>query len=288
MAGRGVITSLARSLDPRYATNRAVLLLMPIAGVMAGVVMLVRGGSILQMMGTAVAGALSAFGGWALTRELAPDDNIAAFVVMALAFATFPVAKPVAFLVLFTTMFLVRIVNRTAGLPARMTDSIVVSGLAIAIMYLTKSPLFGLVAALAFALDAVLQDALRRQWLFAVSCLSVAGTWFVRYGSGSDAESGLSAGISVLLAVVALAYAATVLLLRVMESVADSTGDRLSVSRVRAGMLIALLVASMAFPLGQPGLTVTAVVWASLTGVAGTAALMRLSRSGQRTGRHLV
>jgi hypothetical protein len=207
---------------------------------------------------------------------------------MALAFATFPAAKPVAFLVLFTTMFLVRIVNRTAGPPARMTDSVVVSGLAITVMYLTKSPLFGIAASLAFALDAVLQDALRRQWLFAVLCLSVAGAWLVRYGSGLDAESGLSGGIAVLLVVVALTYAATILLMRVTESVTDATGDRLSVSRVRAGMTIALLVASLAFPLGQPGLILTAVVWASLTGVAGTAILVRLLRSVHRTGLHLV
>ncbi|UCG85464.1 MAG: hypothetical protein JSW71_16235 [Gemmatimonadota bacterium] len=278
-----MITSIGRPLDRNYASNRMVLRLMPLAGVVAGVVALVRGWSLLHIVGGVVAGALSAFGGWALARELAPDHNAAAFASMALAFTTFTVAEPLSFLVLFTTMFLVRIVNRTAGPAARVGDSLVVSGLAIAVVYVTKSPLFGVVAALAFALDAVLRSAIRRQWLFSVACLVVAATWFAHYGFGPAVSPGMGVRMIGFLVVVALAFAVAISLTRTVESRADVGGDRLSVSRVRAGMLIALLVALLAFLLGRPGFALTAAVWASLAGVAGTALLTPLWRPRRTT-----
>lgn len=275
VAGAGLRSAIARPLDMRYVSNRAVVRLMPVAVAVAGAVALMRGLSVTWVVGAAVGGALAAFGGWALARELAPDDNAAAFVSMALAFATLPVVEPLTLLVLFTTMLLVRIVNRTVGLAARVADSIIVTGLAATTVYLTKIPLFGIVAALAFALDAVLHDAHRRQWVFTVLCVSVAGTWLVRYGSGLGVGPSLSTGTVALLAVVALGFAAAILLTRVVRSTADVTGDLLRVSRVRAGMLIALLVAQLALLSGQPGLVLTAPVWAALAGVAGSAAVVR-------------
>jgi len=268
-------SAIARPLDMRCVSNRAVARLTPVAVAVAGAVALIRGLSVTWVIGAAVGGALVAFGGWALARELAPDDNAAAFVSMALAFATLPVVEPLTLLVLFTTMLLVRIVNRTVGVAAHVADSIIVTGLVATTVYLAKIPLFGIVAALAFALDAVLCGAHRRQWVFTVLCLSVAGTWFVRYGSGLGVGPSLGTGTVALLAVVALAFAAAILLTRVVRSTADVTGDLLRVSRVRAGMLIALLVALLALLLGQPGLALTAVVWAALAGVGGSAVVVR-------------
>jgi hypothetical protein len=272
------VTSIGRPLDKSFATNRAVSRLMPVGGVIAGVVALMRGDAGLQVSWAFVAGILLVFGAWALARELAPDDNPAAFVSMALAFVVLPLIVPLSFLVLFTTMFLVRIVNRTVGLPARVTDSLVVTGLVFAVVYLTKSPLFGAVAALAFALDASLENRLRGQWAFAVLCLCGVGVSLMLLDVEMGAPSFVSAGVAVLLVVIVLAYLVTLLQTRVLESRGDVTGDRLAVSRVRAGMLIALLVALQALSLGEPGLAHAPIVWMTMAGVSATAVVIRLRK----------
>ena len=272
------VTSIGRPLDKRCATNRAVSRLMPVGGVIAGGVALMRGDAGLQVSWAFVAGVLLVFGAWALARELAPDDNPAAFVSMALAFVVLPLIVPLSFLVLFTTMFLVRIVNRTVGLPARVTDSLVVTGLVFAVVYLTKSPLFGTVAALAFALDASLENPLRRQWVFGVLCLCGVGVSLTLLDVEIGAPSFMSAGVAVLLVVITLAYLVPLLQTRFLESRGDVTGDRLAVSRVRAGMLIALLVALQALSLGEPGLAHAPIVWMTMAGVSATAVVIRLRK----------
>lgn len=268
--------AIGRPLDRKYATNRAVLRLLPIAGVIAGAVSLVSGESGLQIVGSIVAGSLAAFAGWAMARELAPDHNAAAFVSMALGFATHIVIGFLAFLVLFATIFLVRIVNRTVGPRARVIDSMIVAGLAITVVYVAKMPLFGVLAALAFALDAMLSEPVRRQWLFSGLCLIVVAVWFARNGAAPPESPHIARLIMVLLAAVALLFAAAIAMTRKLDSIADVTGVRLSVSRVRAGMLIALLIASQGVLQGQSGFASTALVWASMAGVAVTAFIVSI------------
>ncbi len=266
------LTSIGRPLDKNFATNRAVLRLMPIAGLAAAVVALVRGASVTQVIWWGIAGALLVFGAWALARELAPDDNSAAFVSMALGLSTLPLVVPLSFLVLFTTMLLVRIVNRTTGLPARIADSVAVTLLCFAVIYFGGNPLFGLVAALAFLFDAVLGQPLRRHGMFAIVCLLGIAASFGLSGIGAQT---VHSGVALSLAAVTLAYVVTLMLTRNIESCGDVTGIRLAASRVRAGMLVALLAAWQVLLFDEQGVAHAVVVWSAMGGVAATAVVIR-------------
>ena len=79
-------TSIGRPLDPSYPTNRAVLRLLPAAAFVAAAIHALRHGIEPGLLWAAVGGALAAFGGWALARELVPDHQAPAFAAMALAF----------------------------------------------------------------------------------------------------------------------------------------------------------------------------------------------------------
>ncbi|MFW6084190.1 MAG: hypothetical protein ACODAA_03160, partial [Gemmatimonadota bacterium] len=70
------LTSIGRSIDPSYPTNRAVLLLLPVAATVAGILAASRGAGLREMLLQAGGGALAAFGAWAVAREIAPDDEI--------------------------------------------------------------------------------------------------------------------------------------------------------------------------------------------------------------------
>ena len=124
-------TSIARVLDPRYPTNRAVLLLLAPAAGIAGAMALLRGSGLPETALSALFGAAAALAGWAFARELAPDLERLAFLGMLLTFGAFLAVESSSLLLLFAAQFLVRVVNRSVGLPARIVDSVFVAGLTV-------------------------------------------------------------------------------------------------------------------------------------------------------------
>jgi len=261
------ITSIARPLEWKYPTNRAVILLMPVGALIMAIAGFLQGHDWMQIAGAALTGAVAVFGSWALARELAPDDNAAAFISMFLAFATLRFDIP-SLLFLFTALFMVRMVNRSTGLPARYLDSFVVLGLTFWSAWEMETPGLCLVGALAFVLDGQLRDGQRHQWGFAF--IAVAGAIYVydRFGMGAADPESFSTLDTWLIASVTIIYVAIALLVHRVRAVGDATGLPLSTSRVRAAMFIGLLAASQALVHGAEGFERVSLVWAVLAGVA--------------------
>jgi hypothetical protein len=236
-------TSIGRPLDPAYATNKAVLVLLPLAAAAGAVIAWFSGAGLLQTLQQAAAYGLILFGSWALARELVPDDNPAAFISLAcgMLVAVFVVSPAV--LIVFVTLGLVRIVNRSTGLAARKTDSVVLMVLSIVVIYTTESPLFGAVAALAFILDGTLQDPLRRQWLFGLVCLGATIVYMVDHDIGPSlirAPDTLFEWLSLLFLLI---FALNILLTRKVRSRGDINDRPLDLNRVRGGMTVGLFAA---------------------------------------------
>ena len=260
------ITSIARTLDPRYPTNLAVLLLLPAAAGVAGAMALMRGSGLTEIAQAAFFGAVAAVAGWAFARELAPDLERLAFLGLLLTFGAFLTVESSSLLLLIAVQFLVRIVNRSVGLPARVIDSVFVVALTVWSVWGGAFPGLGLVGALALGLDASMSERLRRQWFFAGVCL--AATWFCldRQGPSWTPET-LPATAAGLLLIVTIAYGVTAWRTRKATSLADATGMPLSAARVRAGMAVGLLAGLQALARGQAGLEAAALVWAVLASV---------------------
>ncbi len=246
------VTSIGRPLEPKYPSNKAILILMPVAALIVGVATLMQGVG----PGESAAGALEAllivFACWALGRELVPDDNAAAFVGTALAFVFLWWWPSPSLLLLFTALALSRIVNRSTGLTARAGDSVIVTALVIWTMVSLHNPLAGVVAALALVLDARLADPNRRQWLFAAVCLAavVIQVWLI--GNANLEVMFQLEPRYVITAVTLLAFLVLSLSLRSVSSVGDVGGRALNPSRVRGGMLVVWLL-SLETGLQGPG-----------------------------------
>jgi hypothetical protein len=144
-------------------------------------------------------------------------------------------------MVLLSTLGLVRIVNRSTGLAARLSDSVVVSVLVIATVYATQSPWLGAVAALAFVLDASLKNPLRRQLLFAALCLASMVIYIVDYDVNWLSIQAPGSLLQWLAILCTLMVGLNLYLLKKIHSRGDVGGKRLNLDRVRAGMVIALL-----------------------------------------------
>ena len=166
-------SALVRPLDRRYPTNLAVMILAPAAGAVVGAVGLSGHPSLADALEWAAPGGLTVFAGWALAREIAPDDNPGRVCQHGAGAADASCcSQPPACFRLFTAIMLARMVNRSVGIPATVVDSTAVTLLAGWTAYSTGSSGPALVAAVGFGLDAVLPSPLRRQWVFAIVCLA--------------------------------------------------------------------------------------------------------------------
>lgn len=278
------LSAIGRPLDPAWPTNRAVLWLTPTAGIL-GALWAWLGPGVLSPLAAAGVAAGAAFGGWALGREVDPDRQGTAFLAMALAFLEALLVTQASLLLLFTGLMLVRVVNRTAGPPATVLDDAGVLGLTAWCVWATANPLVGFVAAAAFSLDARLPDPAgvrgpARHWAVAILALLPAlwgggagpfGVLATPPGLPAPAGSGWawpSTGGWVAVAAISAAFLARVVATRTVESSCDRTPDRLTLLRVRAGMLIALALALTTVAFGDAGLREGVLLWAVLVATA--------------------
>lgn len=264
-------SSIARPLEPQYKSNLAVLILLPIIGVIGYVWTSSQGASGLSPLWSALEFALVGFVSWAAARELDPDRNPGAFIAMALAVGTLFFIPDVAVWSLVLALMATRIVNRCVGQPAKFTDILLVSGLAALAVFRDGFSEMGFVAAVAFSIDAMLDRKRTLNLLGAAIALSFT-VWELIELQG-DFEALLFTAIQAMdpvwlysaLAIIGLGVIHALLIGRV-DSVGDATGEPLSGLRVRAGILVFALACLAALPDGLPGALAALPLYAVLLG----------------------
>jgi hypothetical protein len=260
---RGIyrFTSIARPIDPAYLTNRALIVVLPVVGTLsAGLAFVDDLGS--NPLSAAVSAVLVAFAAWALTRELAPDHSGAAFVALAfawvanIAFGTRLVLLP------FVALVLVRVVNRSTGLPLRPLDTLGVLGFCTWAAIDVKQPLILMVASLAFLLDAILEKPLRRHFLAAAVCLLI----FVLVLPWDESLRGSDLSVRDWSLIGAFALGVVLFVTTSPEPVSycDISPDRLDPVRVDAGLIVGLLLAVQALLSNGRSAWLETPIWACM------------------------
>jgi hypothetical protein len=261
------LTSIGRPVDLSYPTNQAIAILTLVVMVGGAIVQWLMGVDWFEGALWGLEAGLTVFLAWALCRELDPDRALAAFVAAGLTLVGLFRADIPRLGVIFWLLVMVRVINRTTGLPAGVLDSLGLLGLS---GWLSWQGNWGYsaIAALAFLLDGVLAPPNRRQLIFAalgvvvtvaVTMLSDGPVW----GDGPSLVSVLmSLGLSLLFVPVILAS-------RRIESVGDETGDLLHPLRVQLAQLMALLAGvETACWSGTNGLWALLPLWAAVLGAA--------------------
>ena len=243
LSGMYRYTSIARPIDPAYLTNRALLIILPVVALLgAGLSYIGDVGS--GPLAAAFGGALTAFAAWALTRELAPDYDGAAFVALAFAWAANIAFGARLVMLLFLAMVLARVVNRSTGLPLRVFDMLSVLGFCAWAATSTQQPLVLLVASLAFFLDARLEEPLRRHYFAAAACLAVFA-WMLA-GHAPVIADDLRVRDWLAIGASALVVALFVIINPDPVSYCDVAPRRLNRARVSAGLVVGWLLAVQA------------------------------------------
>jgi hypothetical protein len=259
------ITALGRSIDLRYPTNLAIAVLTLTVAVAGTIIHVLSGAAPLESGLWGIGAGFVLFLTWALGRELDPDHDLSAFVGAGLALVGLLFFDIPSLLVIFWLLLLLRLVNRTTGLPARPLDSLAVLSLG---AWLTWQGhwMVGLASAVAFLLDGLLRPP-HRYHLFAAG-LAFAATMVLSIFHGDiSMESGPTTLVVISSAAVAGLFLVVIATSRELQSVGDATGKPLNPARVRFAQVLALLTALLfAWWAGASGVAALLPLWAAMVG----------------------
>jgi hypothetical protein len=256
-------SALGRPLDPSYFTNRLILIISPIFGVLAGAYSLFTTGDLWQAVQAGFWMAASSFGAWAISREIDHDNDWSAFLAVAFSvIASFYYEFPVlAAFALGLCLLSSRMVSRIVGMPATLSESLVILVVA-ALALFFDIWLVALVALAAFMMDASLSNPIRHQWGFA---LAVVALLILRAIMGIGEASSLSSPYLIVLIILSISFALTIISTRKMRVGCDIPTYTLDVKRIRAAMSLGLLTALIvALWGGDAGMIATLPLWSVL------------------------
>ncbi|MCA9709005.1 MAG: hypothetical protein KDK70_24385, partial [Myxococcales bacterium] len=236
-----------------------------------------RGAAPTQAALAGLVGALVVFATWALARDLAPDDDPAAFVAL----------LPMAALVLWgvnpallgplVVLGLMRVVNRTVGPPAHTVDRVALVVLVFVVSREDQGLGVGLAAVLAFGLDALLPERQRQSAPFAALALAAAlmGMLIGEVALTAASPGPWTAGA----AAIAAAFGVVMITQPAPRAVCDVEPHvPLRRDRVQGGMLVGLVAAAGSLLGGDEAVRQWGVLWAAMLGVVLTRPLLRHRR----------
>lgn len=255
------LTSLSRAIDPRYPSNRLMLVGAGVAGLAVSLATLFG----IDLKTRPLAAAMAVFLAWALARELDPDHPASAAIAMPVSLVLALVVGPPGLLVTFGVLLGLRIAAGTVGTPLRLLDSVAVIGLSAAL----GTSLIGVVGAVAMIVGVLVSEARSRSGIATAAMSAVAYTvvallsGFARIWTAPTSAEWITVGVAV---------AATLLVLPAAAPTSNTdrhTGtimkDRITAARIIAGLAI---LAGLAL-VGGPGVVaIAATTAAALIGAA--------------------
>jgi hypothetical protein len=255
-------SSLLRGYDV-YLRHNQLILILTAAGALWGIF---AGGQALwpRTVQAAFTAAL-VFLAAALAKEIDPDRPRASVAAAILALAALYVVGPAGPVALFWLLGCLRLINRSTGLPPKLTDVLALLAGAAWLSW-REGPIFGVLMGACLVLDALLPDGRRANMIIGAIAIGVATLWL--FLANRLAEP-MGPWLAVALSAVAVAFIAFVILNSYqVRARGDVTSERLNPSRVQAGQAFALGAGlSLASWRGEPGVVLLAGLWAALLGV---------------------
>jgi len=268
------ISSITRPIDQDYPTNRAISIITLVLIFASAGFQVLSGIPTAQALMSGIRAGMSVFLAWALARELDPDNELSAFAAAFFAFAGllyFPVQGLLASAFI---LLLIRILNRSTGLPAKNFDSLLILLLS-SWLTLKENWIFGTTAAVAFCLDSRLSEPRKQQLFYAGAAALISAFELLRELKTGTLRSGVSEntllqehGLFLVILIPAVLFAAHILASRKIKSKGDRNGLPLDPRRVQAAQATALVAAlALAALEGWPGVESLLPLWSAMTGI---------------------
>ena len=261
------MSALMRPVDWHYPTNRAIILIALVVFFSGTVFQVFQGTAFLTSAGWGFSAGLAVFLAWALTRELDPDHDLAAFVSSALTLAGILVwGLNTSLLLLFWLIEAVRVLNRSVGLPVQLFDSLLLLGLG-GWMVWQGYPEVGALTAVVFFVDDRLNSHSRQAKVMVwFSLLLSLGLTLLRPVPPAS-EAGLPWALLAGLVVSGALFTWVIGGSHTPRAVCDVGGSRLRGACVQAGQILGLVTAVVFVArYGQTGFDLALPLWAALLG----------------------
>jgi hypothetical protein len=261
-------TALGRvPVDPSYPTTWAIAALALVVAIAGTIVHLLTGAALLESVLWGIGAGFVPFLTWALGRELDPDHDLSAFVGAGLVLIAFLLPDMPSLILILWLLLVLRIVNRTVGLPAKPWDSLGVLGLGAWLAW-QGYWLIGLMTAVAFLLDGLLSQPLRYH-LFVSGLVFVITVAIAIFRGEMAMESGPTIPVVISSVVMVGLFTIVIATARKVEAVGDATGESLNPRRVQAAQVLALLTGLLfAWWAGASGMMAMLPLWAAMVGVS--------------------
>ncbi len=255
------LTNIGRPIDLKYPTNLAILIITILIFISSLFCTLILGESILDSFYTSFVFSLSVFFGWAICREINPDYNLAAFISCGITlFGLIFFLNTPSLLDLLWLLMILRIVNRTVGPNARLSDSIFILILSIWLSF-DRIWIFGLITSLAFFLDSKLSNSNKNHLFFSI--FSAIFTIFLKNNLLFDIQ--ISNFIAIFVITVSILFFYFSITLDEVESMSDKENLPLNLTRIKLTQILALFCGIM-FVL-HSSIDLFFPLWASILGI---------------------
>jgi hypothetical protein len=261
-------SAIGRPLDPRYLSNRFILIAAPLSGLGWMVWKLLSEGDWGAAVGRALVAGMTTFLAWAIARELDPDRPWTAGVAAAVAAGTIGAGVP-SLLVAATALMAIRIAARTTGWRPQFGDLVFMVGLAAVAGASDAGLAAGVVLGVVLLADRLLPGgaesySMPMGAIALGAAVAAAAVWGVLEPAGGAPHGSEWAMVPIaIIGLLALGRPGSV------SAKGDLSRKPLSVARVRIGRLVAVLAAGLTFAwAGGPGLTSGGIVWAALAASA--------------------
>jgi hypothetical protein len=261
------ISSLVRTIDPKYPTNLAIVSISTITGGIFLIIGLIQNLGIQASFYSGVTAGFSVFLTWALSREIDPDHQLSAFVGLGLVLPGLWFLGSPNLLVIFSLLILARIINRSTGQPAKFLDSLLILGLGTLLSF-SGYPVYGILIAVALFLDSRLPNPNRRHLYFSVLMAGI--TLILAFSSELGFPNISIAGNElVLLSIIGVLYLPLIISSRKSESMCDFTNEYITPVRIQTAQVFLFLSGMIVWLLqGTSGLVSTFPLWCAIVGVS--------------------
>jgi len=267
MKGRKRLSTIGRPIDPTYLTNR-IIAVVTILYMVGGVVFRwISGTGFFEGAYRGAGAGVAVFLAWALGRELDPDNDTAAFFGAGLTAIAVPFLNPPGLLILFWLLIMLRLVNRTTGLPATLVDSL--GWVLLSLWMIIKGNwIVGLMTAGALVCDGILYPKQKRQLGLASIPLAATALVLIRKPDLYRPPHDFILPLGVVL-LISLFFIPVLRGARTLRGQGDLTGAPLRPQRVITAQMLALTAAVLpAVFFGFPGVEMLMPFWAAVVGSA--------------------
>lgn len=276
------LITITRPIDPMYPTNRAIIILTLLVSIGAAGSSLYLGEVLSSAILQGFIAGIAIFFAWAISRELDPDSEYAALLPPTICIPLLVVFPAPGLLASLFLLLLLRVVNRTTGLPAGILDSVALL-LLTGWLVMGGFWLAGPAAVAAFILDGQLDDPNPRQLRFAALLIIGVVAYIVISGvTVSSLPLPAAPWLLILILVSPLFFSSVLFRKDQILSVGDRTGEPLDRGRVQAARLLGLSVMMVAIASGGVGALILLLpVWASLVGLGVHGSIMWIVARGR-------